>query len=766
MASSGTRRPWELEPERARRKDGELLLQQAAKDAVPSSPGTTEPEAALPVATVARSAPEAGGLQDPAGEMRLGRGARQSPGGAAAEPGAAGPQSEPEALREYILFLEEDGSASTLADRARSLLSSQGLDAEPSALFPQLNGFALSLSDQQAQRFQALAAVLHVGVNAAVFLEPAAPAQLAPVRTPEVGILRPPTTSPATVSTTTTTPGSLPTYANATASSGETIPWGVLAVWQGEDISKRGNFASDTYAFVIDSGVLNTTADLNLASTSSWHRSWISGETPFTDGNGHGTHVAGTIAALANGKGVVGVAPGAQVVSLKVFDSNGGGASYSTIISAIDHAVAVINNNGLDKSKVVINMSLGGGYSSSLDTAVKNAAAKGIRLALAAGNDGQDADGYSPAAAGDHANVFTVSAVDSSYRMATWSNWDRLDGGDSVDDVDFAAPGVTVLSYYRNGQLANLSGTSMASPHVAGLLLAGGVQPGPLVTPAYAGTADPFALGIKPSTPDPEPPPPAPTYSLTSPSGVDEGKRLDIGISTTNLSAGTQLYWRISGTGISSSDFTALASLDGSVSTATDGSARVSLDMAADATTEGAEQLRFTLFSDALRTLEVAAVSVTIADTSTTPTTPDLILWGTTANDLITGGSGNDRISGVVATGTRDIDMGARQIDTLTGGPGKDIFVLGDSRGVFYDDRQNGNVGSGDYARIKDFRSGEDKLQLFSASYIFTVSRGNLTLYWDRNNNGVLNTSGSSRDEMIALLEGVTSIAATDIVWV
>lgn len=110
---------------------------------------------------------------------------------------------------------------------------------------------------------------------------------------------------------------------------------------------------------MIDSGVLSTTGDLNLASTTSWHRSWISGETAFTDGNGHGSHVAGTIAALANNRGVVGVAPGAQVVALKVFDSSGGGASYATIIDAINHAVAVINNGGLDKSKVVINMSLG-----------------------------------------------------------------------------------------------------------------------------------------------------------------------------------------------------------------------------------------------------------------------------------------------------------------------------------------------------------------------------------------------------------------------
>ena len=546
------------------------------------------------------------------------------------------PSGIPEAVREFIVFLNHAPGEGGVVQRAQALMRSLGVKNQPTlVVFDQLNGFAINITEQQAQRLQALGlqglgGIRSVEANAAVFLEPPIPGSATPGSTLQ----------PAAIGS-----NALTSYSNGTAVSGETLPWGVRAVWQGNDVSTRGNFASDTYAFVIDSGVLSTTGDLNLASTSSWHRSWVSGEGAFTDGNGHGSHVAGTIAALANGEGVVGVAPGAQVVSLKVFDSSGGGASYTSIIDAINHAVAVINDNSLDKSKVVINMSLGGGFSSSLDTAVKNAAGQGIRLAVAAGNDGKDADGYSPAAAGDHPNVFTISAVDSQYQMASWSNWDQITSTDSVDDVDFAAPGVSVLSYYQNGQLAYLSGTSMATPHLAGLLLAGGVQAGSLVTPYYSGTADPFALGIQSSTPDPEPEP------------------------------------------------------------------------------------------------------------EPEPST-DQILWGTTGSDIITGGIGNDRISGVLASGTTASALGRSQIDTLTGGAGADLFLIADSRGTFYNDGNSRSQGTGDYALIKDFKTAEgDRLQLRAGTQV---------LYRNVTINGIVNTeiflgNGDNRfnaaDELIARLQ-------------
>ena len=260
-----------------------------------------------------------------------------------------------------------------------------------------------------------------------------------------------------------------------------------------------GNVGGGCYAFVIDTGVLETTGDLIL--NQEWSRSWVNGESAFTDGNGHGTHVAGTIAALANNLGVVGVAPGAEIVSLKVFDSFGSGATFGRIIDAVNYATSVINQNGLNKNKCVINMSLGGGFSSGLDQAVRNAADQGIKFAIAAGNTGSDADFWSPASTGDHPNVYTVSAVDNQYRMASWSNWDDVTGG---DDVDIAAPGVQVLSYYQGGTLRRLSGTSMAAPHVAGLLLVGNgkLTEGDMVQANASGHSDPFALVAANSAPE------------------------------------------------------------------------------------------------------------------------------------------------------------------------------------------------------------------------------------------------------------------------
>ena len=429
-----------------------------------------------------------------------------------------------EAPKAHYLFLKDIPSGISITSLATSALDTADNETSPSAFYDAINGFSIPITPQEAEPLRQSPGISSVEADKPLPLKQ--PIEVRPI---DPGIRSEANELNRTVGLDNVwinrdnNPenqrlqdvnqielNAFPSYANDKASSGEVLPYGVKAVWDGIDVSIKGNIGTGTYAFVIDSGVLNTTGDLNI--NAAWSKSWVSGESPFTDGDGHGTHVAGTIAALANGEGVVGVAPGAEVISLKVFDSNGGGASYSTIIDAINYATEIINTNGLDKSKVVINMSLGGGFSYGMDAAVRNAANQGIRFAIAAGNSGDDADNYSPASAGDHQNVYTVSAVDNSYQMPWWSNWDDQSGG---DDVDVAAPGVDVYSYYKGGNLASLSGTSMAAPHVAGLLLMGGVQKGDTVKEAKGGVADPFALiqsdDETPTEPQPDPDPSPPS---------------------------------------------------------------------------------------------------------------------------------------------------------------------------------------------------------------------------------------------------------------
>ena len=638
----------------------------------------------------------------------------------------------------YVVVLDAAPAPTALTGVVRQLLDRVTPQLQPRQLYDQLGAFSVDLDDTQVRRLRAQNGIRSIEADRPI---PAMPPVT--VQPGEAELQGGPV------------PLQLTSYGNTTSASGETLPWGVRAVWNGIDVGSRGNIGTGTTVFVIDSGVLATTGDLNL--NTAWSRSWIAGESAFSDGVGHGTHVAGTIAALANGIGVVGVAPGAQVVSLKVFANSGGGATITSIVDAINHAVGVINSNGLDRSKVVINMSLGGGLSSSLTNAIVNAANQGIRFSIAAGNSGQDADGFSPANAGDHPNVYTVSAVDSAYRMASWSNWDRVDASDAVDDVDLAAPGVGVLSYYQGGQLSYLSGTSMAAPHVAGLLLTGGVSAGSLTTASVAGTADPFALAASTVAT-----PPRPSYSLQAAASVNEGTNLSITVVTTNVAAGTQLTLQFSGGGISTADL-ASGSLSAQVSIDASGRASFSTTVLADGRTEGNETLLVSLFQASALGTPLAQASISLIDSPVSPS-PGQVRWGTTGSDSITGTSGNDRLSGVLASGTTAKAMGANQVDVLTGGAGADVFVLGDKRGVFYDNRINGNPGLGDYARVQDFQSGVDKLQLASGRYLTSASQGNTSLYWDRNGNGSLNLSGSNQDELIAIFTNAT-LSGADVIW-
>lgn len=258
---------------------------------------------------------------------------------------------------------------------------------------------------------------------------------------------------------------------NVEASSTQETPYGITRV------NGVTGYTGSGVAWVIDTGIDLDHEDLNV-DASRGYNAFTRGRDgkSLDDGNGHGSHVAGTIAALNNGVGVIGVAPGATVIPIKVLDSRGSG-SYSGVIAGVDHVAA----NGA--SGDVANMSLGGPISQALDDAVLSASQNGILFALAAGNDSDDANNYSPARV-NGANIVTISAMDSNDSFAYFSNYGN-------PPVDYCAPGVSIKSTWKDGGYNTISGTSMAAPHAAGVLLLGNAS------------TDGFVNGDLDSNPDP-----------------------------------------------------------------------------------------------------------------------------------------------------------------------------------------------------------------------------------------------------------------------
>ena len=229
----------------------------------------------------------------------------------------------------------------------------------------------------------------------------------------------------------------------------QTLPWGIDRIDADTSSTLAGNGSgavTNVNAYVIDSGIA-AHPDLNLVG----HVNFANGKN--TDCNGHGTHVAGTIAARDDASDVVGVAPGAPLTGVKVLGCNGSG-SWSGVIKGIDWVTANATK------PAVANMSLGGGANQAVDDAVRRSAASGVFYALAAGNEGANACNSSPARAGTAAGVVTTGATDSAEREASWSNFGSC--------VDIWSPGVSILSTRRGGGTTTMSGTSMASPHSAG----------------------------------------------------------------------------------------------------------------------------------------------------------------------------------------------------------------------------------------------------------------------------------------------------------
>lgn len=361
----------------------------------------------------------------------------------------------------YIVTLDTEGLP--LADRAREVLES----VRPQALFSNLGMLTVRLTAAQAQALARRPGVLGVEQDQTVTLS--LPDQR------DVGVMN---RRPGGGGDTSSPPPA------------EVLDWGVKWVWG--DVDRRSALSAENFSarvYVLDTGISATTSDLTFNEAAS--RDFTGSRSGFYDKNGHGTHVAGTIAAKANAIGVVGVAPGAEVISYKVLNDRGSG-TYSGIIAAID---AVISNA---KVGDVVNLSLGGGLSTQLNAAIQKAAAAGILFAIAAGNEYQDVDRVSPASAGSASDgIFTVSAHNSSLRNASFTNYDIF-GGNDVDNVAYSAPGVGIVSLKIDGTTTALSGTSMAAPHVAGLLVLGGTNafsPNAGSAGAYGSeTTDPLAI--------------------------------------------------------------------------------------------------------------------------------------------------------------------------------------------------------------------------------------------------------------------------------
>jgi subtilisin family serine protease len=224
------------------------------------------------------------------------------------------------------------------------------------------------------------------------------------------------------------------------------VTWGIDRIDQ-RNLPLNGSYTytstgAGVRAYIIDTGIQTNHPQFGTRASAPYDALGGNGQ----DCNGHGTHVAGTV-----GSSTYGVAKGVYLRAVRVLDCNGSG-SNSGVIAGMDW----VKTNHIKPA--VANMSLGGGFSSATNTSANNLAAAGVFLAVAAGNSNADACNSSPSSA---ANATTVASSTSTDAKSSFSNYGAC--------VDLYAPGSSITSTWLNGGTNTISGTSMASPHVAGV---------------------------------------------------------------------------------------------------------------------------------------------------------------------------------------------------------------------------------------------------------------------------------------------------------
>lgn len=245
--------------------------------------------------------------------------------------------------------------------------------------------------------------------------------------------------------------------------------WGLDRIDQASlPLSSSYNYTSTgsgVNVYVIDTGVRISHSTFGGRAKNGYD--FVDGDAVAQDGNGHGTHVAGTIAG-----GTYGVAKGATVYGVRVLDDAGSGTTAG-VVAGIDWVTA----NAIKPA--VANMSLGGGASTTIDAAVNRSIAAGVTYAVAAGNSNANASSYSPARV---AAAITVGATTSTDARASYSNYGSV--------LDIFAPGSSITSSWNTSDTATntISGTSMATPHVAGVI-ARYLQNNTSATPAQVSSA-------------------------------------------------------------------------------------------------------------------------------------------------------------------------------------------------------------------------------------------------------------------------------------